>query len=365
MKNLLPANLAVLAVSAAFFLSSCSKDDDKTGTPQYNVPATYSFDNVDYSSSTARISMMVKLDAYMKKATTVKLKQDTVNNMFNNTGNPFGDAKLDASGLTLAEKTADAVTFKSYMDSVVSASQRNDIQASQGASGYLPRGAGKIIVGANGIEYGQAALKGMMGGLFFKEAMTILSKISQDDNNTVVPGQGTAMQHHWDEAFGYLAIPTDYDSSKAYTSADANRPLLWGGYLAERGKSIQAGGILFEAFRKGRAAIGAKDYTVRDEAIKAIQTTWERLAAAAALAYVTQPQSSANIGNLGAQLHALSEGHGFIAALKYRAAGSKLSDADFQKLVSIMNTNFYTLVNEAGFKSLNDAKNILTATYGL
>jgi len=363
-KNLLPANLAALAVSAAIFMSSCSKDDNK-GTPQYNVPSTYSFENVDYSTSTNRVSMMVKLDAYMKKGTTVKLKQDTVNNMFNNTGNPFGDAKLDASGLTLAEKTADPVVFKSFMDSVVVASQRNDVQASEGASGYIPRGTGKIIVGANGIEYGQAALKGMMGGLFFKEAMTILSKISQDDNNTVVPGQGTAMQHHWDEAFGYLAIPTDYDSSRTYTSADANRPLLWGGYLAERGKAIQAGGILFEAFRKGRAAIGAKDYTIRDEAIKSIQSTWERLAAAAALAYVTQPQASANIGNLGAQFHALSEGYGFIASLKYRAAGSKLSDADFQKLVTIMNTSFYTLVNESGFKSLNEAKEILTKTYSL
>jgi hypothetical protein len=363
-KNLLPANLAALALSGAIIMSSCSKDD-KNETPQYNVPSTYSFDNVDYSSATIRVNMMVKLDAYMKKGTTVKLKQDTVNFMFNNTGNPFGDAALDASGLNLAEKTADAVIFKGYMDSVVVASQRNDVQAAEGASGYIPRGTGKIIVGANGNEYGQAALKGMMGGLFFKEAMTILSKIPQDDNNTVVPGQGTAMQHHWDEAFGYLAVPADYDSSRTYTSADANRPLLWGGYLAERGKAIQAGGILFEAFRKGRAAIGAKDYAVRDEAIKTIQRTWERLAAAAALAYVTQPQGSANIGNLGAQFHALSEGHGFIASLKYRAAGSKLSDADYQKLVTIMNTSFYTLVNESGFKSLNEAKDILTKTYSL
>ncbi|HEY0608717.1 MAG TPA: hypothetical protein VGD35_03650, partial [Chitinophaga sp.] len=67
----------------------------------------------------------------------------------------------------------------------------------------------------------------------------------------------------------------------------------------------------------------------------------------------------------GAQFHALSEGHGFIASLKYRAAGSKLSDADYQKLVTIMNTSFYTLVNESGFKSLNEAKVILTTTYSL
>lgn len=364
MNNLLPAKAVALAICAAAFLSSCSNDDNNE-IPQYTVPATYSFDNVDYSTSTTRVSMMVKLDSYMKKAQTVKLKQDSVNNMFNNTNNPFSDTKLDGSGLSLAEKTSDATTYKNYVDSVVSNSQMNDIQASEGIPGFIPRGSGKIIVGANGVEYGQAALKGMMGGLFFKEAITILGKISQDDNNTVVTGQGTAMQHHWDEAFGYLAIPADYDSSKTYTSADANRPLLWGGYLAERGKAIQAGGILFEAFRKGRAAIGAKDYTVRDEAIKTIQSTWERLAAAAALAYVTMPQSSSNIGNLGAQFHALSECHGFISSLKYRASGSKLSTTDYQKLVTIINTSFYTLVNEAGFKSLNEAKDILTKTYSL
>jgi hypothetical protein len=143
-----------------------------------------------------------------------------------------------------------------------------------------------------------------------------------------------------------------------------NRPLLWGGYLAERGKPIQAGGKLFEAFRKGRAAIAAKDYAVRDAAIKTIQDTWEELAAIAALNYVTVPQSSSSIGNLGTQFHALSEGYGFILALKYRSASSKLTDANYQRLVQIISTNFYTLVDEPNFAKLNEAKTILQTTYG-
>ncbi len=37
---------------------------------------------------------------------------------------------------------------------------------------------------------------------------------------------------------------------------------LWGGYLYERGRYIQAGHNLFKAFRTGRAAIVAKDIKV-------------------------------------------------------------------------------------------------------
>jgi hypothetical protein len=122
---------------------------------------------------------------------------------------------------------------------------------------------------------------------------------------------------------------------------------------------------LFEAFRKGRAAIEVKDYAVRDEQVKIIQETWEKLAAISALAYVTIPQASSSVGNLGTQFHALSEGYGFVLALKYRTAGSKLTDANYQKLLTILNTDFYTLVNEPGFVKLKEAETILKTVYNL
>ena len=74
----------------------------------------------------------------------------------------------------------------------------------------------------------------------------------------------TTAQAKWDEAFGYLSIPANYDSSVVYANTDVNRPLLWGGYLRERGREIQAGGTIFSAFLKGRAAIGGYDVTVRN-----------------------------------------------------------------------------------------------------
>jgi len=346
----------------AVLLSSCKKDEPTI--PQYTVPTTYNFAGADYSTSTNRIKMAVELNSYLGSGSATVLDHDKAHGMYMNTNSPFANAELNTSGLSLQEKTADANVFHDFIDQHVTNSGSNNVPASNGTTGFIPRGSGKILVGPQGLEYNQAVAKGMMGSLFFKEAMTILSNIGNEDNATVTNG-ATAMQRRWDEAFGYLAIPVDYDTSKAYTAADANRPLLWGGYLAERGKSIQAGGILFEAFRKGRAAIGAKDYTVRDQQVKAIQETWERLAAAAALAYVTIPQASSSVGNLGTQFHALSEGYGFVLALKYRPANSKLTAANYQKLLDVLNTNFYTLVNEAGFTKLKEAETILKTTYNL
>ena len=348
-----------------FMLSSCKKDEPATPvTPPYEVPATYNFTGADFSASSNRIKMAMELNSYLGSGSTTVLDQAKANNLFNNTNAPFANADLNTTGISLVEKTADAAIYQGFINQHVNLSNFNTRPAADGTAGFILRSAGKILVSPEGLEYNQAFAKGTMGAVFFKEAMTILAGISNTDNGTVTKG-ATAMQRKWDEAFGYLGIPVNYDSNKEYSTADAARPLLWGGYLAERGKPIKAGEILFEAFRKGRAAIGAKDYPVRDQQVKIIQETWERLDAASALAYVTIPQASSSVGNLGTQFHALSEGFGFVLALKYRPAGSKLTDANYQKLLSILSTNFYTLVNEANFARLKEAEAILKTTYNL
>lgn len=357
---------SLVAAFVMMGLASCKKDNAETTIDPYTVPDTYTFTGADYTSSTARVNMMLELDTYMKSGTTVKLDATKATNMFNNTNSPFANAALNTSGLKLADKTADATVFKGYVDLTVSASLLNDVLAAKGTAGYITRGTGKIIVGTDGIEYGQAALKGMMGSLFFKQAMDLLS---------AVPADGTIalQQQHWDEAFGYLAIPVDYTPEKDYTVAPLSalvypaKPALWGGYLAERGKNIDAGKIIWTAFRTGRAAIAAKDTKVRDQAITDIQQIWEKLAANSAYAYVNIPQQSANVGVLGTQFHAISEAHGFINSLKYRVkTKSKLTDADFTIISDIINkTDAYTLVNEAGFTKLKQIATILKTTYSL
>ncbi|MBE2290714.1 MAG: DUF4856 domain-containing protein [Chitinophagaceae bacterium] len=356
----LPA-AALLTLAAS--VTSCKKDKNTDpDVKAYTVPTTYNFGNANYTSSTQRIKMAVELDTYLKTANTgstlVPLDKTKADNLWNNANNPYSDASLNTSGINIITPMANASLFKSYVDSSVI--YNNGTTASQGTGGFVPRGTNKIIVGPRGLEYSQAYTKGVMGSLFFKEAMRLLASVKAMD-----PKDTATAQAAWDEAFGYLAVPADYDTSKTYTSTDANRPLLWGGYLAERGKSIQAGGIIFSAFLKGRAAIGAYDKTVRNAQADTIMAKWEQLAAASALAYVTSPTASSAIGNLGTQFHALSEGLGFILALQYRSANSKLSAADFTTLNNIIHKDFYELINQTGFTDLTTAQNILKNTYGL
>lgn len=357
-------SVAILGSTIAF--TSCKKEE-KNNDPAvkaYTVPTSYNFANANYTQSSQLVKMAVEIDAYLKKPNTgaltniVAIDQTVLNNMFSNTANPFTDATLNSSGININSFTSDVALYKAYADSVIKFN--TGATASEGVGGFVARGSNKIVVGPRGLEYGQAFTKGVMGAMLFKEAVNTLLSIK-----TLKVADTTTAQAKWDAAFGLLSVPVDYDPTKTYASTDANRPLLWGGYLAERGKAISAGATIFNAFLKGRAAIGGYDAAVRNEQIDIIIAKWEQLAAAAALEYSTAPTTSANIGNKGSQFHALSEGFGFIAAFKYRPANSKLSATDYEKLKTIFNKDFYALISQTDFADLKSAQDILKNTYGL
>lgn len=358
-------------VSAGMLATSCGdKDNSSPGKTPYTVPDTYTFSNVDYKESASRISMWVGYTGILGRSNTRQLSQDTINNLWNNTNSsftaetasniPYTFDQLNAlTTYNLSSKSADAALLKSYADSMVVVSQYYNTPASEGVAGKI----GTRIFNYSGLEFNQAVAKGLMGALQVHNIIGILDHIPADDNSTVVTGQGTAMEHNWDLAFGYVGIPADYDSSFNYGAAPvkADRPLAIGGYFAERGKFIASGGRVFEAFRKGRAAISAKDYEVRDEAIGIIKEYLEKTLAAAAYFYITAPQTQAE---LSAKFHGLSEGYGFVKALKYRAATSPLTQTEYQKLDNIINTNFYELAADATNAKLKEAQTILTTAYG-
>lgn len=365
MRNKLYAVVLMLGTVAT--ASSCKDDkNDTLPVKSYTVPTTYSFSNASYTKATQRVKMLLELDTYLKTANTgttvVTLDQNKVNNMWANINSPFADAGLNGSGVNIKDLTSDAALYKAYADSVLISNTATP--AVPGTAGWLPNvsntATNKYIVGKRGLEYGQAFLKGTMGGFLFKQATTILASVK-----TMPAADTTAAQKAWDEAFGYFAVPVNYDPAIDYLRTDPNRPLHWGGYLAERGRPIQAGKIMFDAFLKGRAAIGGYDVTVRNTQADIIIAKWEQLAAAAALVYVTTPTESANVGNFGRQFHALSEAFGFIATFKYRPANSKLSAANYTILNNIINKDFYALVGQAGFTDLKQAQEILKTTYGL
>lgn len=361
--------LLTASVSTMFLLTSCDKDDATDAPTQYTVPDTYSFENAEFSEATVTLNMYQAFTAYLGKGSSRALSQDTVNYLWNNTNGAFTDeiaanlpntaAQLNTAELNLASATEDAGAIKAFADSMVAVSQFSGSAGNEGVPGKQ----GNRLFNYSGLEFNQAVAKGLMGALILNNISKHLDASVSADNNTVIEGKGTAMQHEWDLAFGFVGIPTDYDTAKSYERTDPNRPLAVGGYFGERGKFIKAGGTVYEAFRKGRAAIGAKDYATRDAAIATIKEYVEKTFAAACYYYVTHPQA---VTERPDQLHELSEGRGFIIALKYRTANSKLSASDYQSLAGILGVeqNAYELIGDASFTKLKEAQQILTSSYG-
>lgn len=357
---------SLTAIACSVLAVSCDKDDNDFN---YTVPDSYNFTNVEFAEATASINMWQGFQFYLGRGATRQLSQDTVDYLWNNTNNGFTSEfisnlpntpqQLNASGWNLASRTADANLIKALADSMVVVSQFYNTAGSEGKPGKQDT----RLFNYSGMEFNQLVAKGMMGALALAKVNAHLDAAVSADNNTVTAGKGTAMEHEWDMAFGYVGIPTDYDTSKAYASTDPERPLAIGGYFRERGKYIKAGGIVFEAFRKGRAAIVAKDYKGRDAAIATIKEYLEKMLAAACYHYVTSPQAKTKKSD---QLHELSEGRGFIIALKHRASTSKLTASNYQTLVSILGVdqNAYDLINDASFTKLKQVQQILTSTYG-
>ncbi|MFT3936159.1 MAG: DUF4856 domain-containing protein [Chitinophagaceae bacterium] len=367
MKRILNSTALVCLV---FSLGSCSKDDTPSIQP-YTVPTTYNFSNVEYKESASRVSMSLGFGSYLSKATTRQLSQDTINNLWNNVSAsftseivvnlPYAYDALNTSGNNLSGKMIDPTIFKAFADSMVVMSQKRNNTGSQGVAGKV----GSRLVNYRGLEFNQLVVKGFFGALSINNVVAMLNKVATDDNNTVVTGTGTAMQHDWDLAFGYIGLPTTYDSAINYTQAPYNtspdRPLGIGGYFFERARPIKAGGTVFEAFRKGRAAIGAKDYAVRDAAIKTIKEYLEKTLAASAYAYLSLSKTRTADAD---RFHDFSEATGFMLSLKYRPT-SLLTAQAYQEIVDALNLDFWTLSDASLLNArVTTAQTKLVAAYG-
>jgi len=125
------------------------------------------------------------------------------------------------------------------------------------------------------------------------------------------------MEHYFDEAFGYFGVPADFPN--AATLEDTR---FWGKYCNARENGLYPGinDQMSTAFRTARAAITAKEYETRDEAIQTIQQTWAKIAAASAVDYLEQGLSTSGTPTYKRH-HVISEAIGFMIALKYHFPG--------------------------------------------
>ena len=340
MKNSLLSLLAIVC-----FFSSCSNDDDSPApNPDVVAPATYSFlrdgsTSVSYGGQTTRIVMGEEFISALKDPSKTEAQLD---GMFTNTGNNFEDDVLNASSKSIRSKVAassdffaanatDASAIKSTFDSWI-AEQVNDVYpnwgeiAVAGQSGQIQEAGGGSTryVNGKGLELNQAINKSIIGALMADQMLNnylspavLDAGTNVEDNNAVVLAEDknyTTMEHKWDEAFGYLYGTDDQ------TNPQLNQDSFLNKYLSRVEGDADYAGIaqdIYDAFKLGRAAIVANDYTVRDEQAAIIRDNVSKIIAIRSIYYLQQGKLARISGDNGSAFHDLSEGFGFIYSLQF------------------------------------------------
>ncbi|BDS09476.1 DUF4856 domain-containing protein [Aureispira anguillae] len=324
-------HLLSIGAALAIGLTSCQPEDTS-----YTVPTTYNFENVSYTGQQNRLDMMGEITSYIKTAhasNAPALDAAKIKDMYgDNTGNHFSTTDLNGSSKQLKDKTitTEQTNFEAYMDAVAVASQSTNAAAANGHAGIGSNNAGSknYLFNANGIELTQVIEKGLMGACFYYQATAVYmgdGKMNVD-NNLVNAGKGTNMEHHWDEAFGYFGVPTDFPTTTTGVS-------FWGKYCNKHEAVYPLNEKMMNAFLKGRAAISAKDIATRDEQITILRKNWELVTVATSIYYLNKAANNIST-DVFAAYHELSEVFGFIMSIKYGAGTGAITDAQVNTILT-------------------------------
>lgn len=348
--------LSMLAVST-LVVTSCSDDND----PVNNVtaPATYKFERngnttVSFSGQTTRIKMAKEIADALKN--TAKTEADIDKMFAHEAGNAdFIDTSLNTSSKNVRSKTAASYDF--FSANAVNANAIKDqfdawikeqvddvypnwaVDAVAGTAGKLQEAGGGSTryINGKGVELNQIFAKGLIGALMADQMLNnylstnVLDEgtnVANNDAGTLEAGKNyTTMEHKWDEAYGYLY---GGEANPAVPALDADSFL--NKYLDRVNKDSDFAGIateIYDAFKLGRAAIVAKNYTVRNKQAEIIREKVSEVIAIRAVYYL---QAGKNVwaSDKASAFHDLSEGLGFIYSLQFTRKPNS-SDSYFTK----------------------------------
>lgn len=335
--------------------NSCKYED----APLYQTPSTYSYTDasgnstVDFSGQTTRLDQLDSIISYMKTGLTSTLDAQAMKDMFANNGVwPSTTKQLKDKCFAI-----DQTMFESILDDAATASLSNGSVAASGQAGIATSPTGSTyLLDANGFHVREVFEKGIMGSVFMYQALNVYfgdSKMNVDNTTAVDPANGkyyTAMEHHFDEAFGYFGVDINFPT------VPADR--FWGEYATKQDATLNCIADMMNNFKMGRAAISANVLTDRDAAINAIRLEWEEIAAYQAMEYIDVALSY--FGNDDAKfLHALSEAYGFAWSLRYSPIETqRMTPAEHTDLMNLFTSNLWnmTVADLNAVKAAIDAK---------
>ncbi|MEX2593730.1 MAG: DUF4856 domain-containing protein [Anditalea sp.] len=358
------------------FLNSCI-DDEQEKLPEFTIPTTYEFERdgastVNFQGQTDRLNMLSELKAYLVSGDQgTNLSSQKLLEMYANENAPFEDATLNSSSKQLEDKTnpSEVGFVKELLVQAAEVSAdvaENNTLATEGVAGKIERGTSGNFININekGWEFTQFIEKGLMGSVFYHQIFNVYlsdSKIgSEVDNENLVEGENyTQMEHHWDEAFGYLGVPVDFPNVNPVLPDEYKR--FWANYTNGRDPLLGTNKMLVDAYITGRAAITAQNYPLKNAQREIIIDAHELVSAATAVHYINSSMNSLNAGDQGSLFHSLSEAYAFVKALQF-SPRKKIDQAQINEILQEdfgSDGDFWTITMEG----LENVKNKLTTAY--
>lgn len=324
--------------------NSKAKKDDGTCTYDYAVPSNYQFTDangnstVSYAGQTDRLNQLREIVAKIESGQTQTIVAQDLKDMFANVGGNGNGNFSFTSTRQLKDKcfSLDQTLFEQWLDSAAIASQSYTQTATNGQAGILSNGTSTYLFSKNGFDVKEMTEKLGMSAVFMYQALNVYfgSTNMSADNSTPVAGQFyTAMEHYWDEAFGYFGVNPNFPTVPATD--------FWSEYCQAQNATLNSNSVMMNNFLKGRAAIVAKKYTDRDAAITAISTMWEKIAAKQAITYL---EAAKTAGNDATRLHKLSEAYGFVWSLRYAPdATRKMTQTEVTNTINLFGNNLWNI----------------------
>ncbi len=360
--------LSLILLVGSFILTSCNPDDEMTGPepdPAYTIPTTYDFANVSYSGQTTRLGMLAELKSYMKSSRTpnVSLDASKLAGMFSNDPTSADWSSSFDETKQLRSKTFESV--QSDFDQLfidLATSSQSTVPGSAGTAGVIKSNDGtkSYLISANGLDEAQVIEKGLMGAcLYYQSTSVYFGAGKMDvDNEEVTEGKGTTMEHHWDEAFGYLGVSPNFP-------IDNDGLVFWGSYSNQRDDILGCNQLLMDAMIKGRAAISNKDLATRDMAITEARINWELVSVGSALHYLNGGIENFNDKSLA--FHGLSEAIGFIYSLKFNEGRQITNEAIDELLIELAGSTDFAEMNlyNTTIANIESTKDRLAALFNL
>lgn len=377
MKKLLYYSFTILMMS--LFITGCDKEDnddhDHNNNNMVVAPETYMFERdgqstVAFSGQTCRLQMAK--DIYDALNNPDMYTADQVLEMFNDgTGFSYAyDCGKNVGGKTAASSSASSTVkpmFEEMIEELFEDVAPNwTSTASMGVSGQITTSSGSTYqVNGLGLEMDQAFIKGLMGAMCVDQMNNnylTSTKLDGDgttnDTNGLGAGEYTNMEHCWDEGYGYLY---GYNNLHVGGSDDNNTGVAIGSgvllnkYLKKINDSNEPGitDVIYDAFKLGRAAIVAGDYTLRDEQAQSIAENIDKIIAYKAIDYLRGGATTIDSGAPREDaFHGLSEGYGFVLSLQFT---SYFSNADVNSMLDqMMSGNGFWDISAADLNTMAD-----------